>query len=47
MKILSEIPDVLSKYAIPANRKIYPTWDFYEKVFLSQGLNYFGDEFEY
>lgn len=37
LKILSEIPEVLSKYAMPANKKIYPTWDFYEKVFLSQG----------
>lgn len=37
MKILSEIPDLLSKYATPANKKAYPTWDAYEKAFLAQG----------
>lgn len=37
VKILSEIPDCLERHAIPVNRKIYPTWDVFEKAFLGQG----------
>jgi hypothetical protein len=29
----------LNKSATPANKKVYATWDIYEKAFLSQGKN--------
>lgn len=37
VKILEEIPDILSKFAKPANPEIYANWEIYLKAFLTQG----------
>ncbi|ESO87612.1 hypothetical protein LOTGIDRAFT_194358 [Lottia gigantea] len=37
LKILGEIPSVLTTYAQPVNTKLYPNWTKYIQAFLSQG----------
>ncbi|XP_074650955.1 IQ domain-containing protein H-like isoform X2 [Tubulanus polymorphus] len=37
MRILAEIPDILDKFAVPADKDIFPTWEKFIEAFLSQG----------
>lgn len=37
IKIQTELPSVIQQFAVPACRDIYPTWEEFEKAFLSRG----------
>ena len=37
VKILEEIPELLSKHARPSNTNVYPTWEDFQTAFLAQG----------